>query len=80
MEHENKMEKGKVYLVTLKSGVVFLGLVMTMLSLILPWFWVKLALLFASLVLAVVCLLTLIRRFLNSSTNVQAHTPATNEL
>jgi prefoldin subunit 5 len=25
MEHENKMEKGKVYLVTLKSGVVFLG-------------------------------------------------------
>jgi hypothetical protein len=25
MEHENKMEKGKVYLVTLKSGVVFFG-------------------------------------------------------
>ena len=25
MEYENKMEKGKVYLVTLKSGVVFLG-------------------------------------------------------
>jgi hypothetical protein len=25
MEHENKMEKVKVYLVTLKSGVVFFG-------------------------------------------------------
>jgi hypothetical protein len=25
MEHENKMEKGKVYLVTLKSGLVFFG-------------------------------------------------------
>jgi len=25
MEYENKMEKGKVYLVTLKSGLVFFG-------------------------------------------------------
>lgn len=47
----------------------FAGVVIIMASIILPWFWIKLALLCSSLVLAVGCLLVLIRRISNSSTN-----------
>jgi hypothetical protein len=49
------------------------GVGMIMVSLIVPWFWVKLAVSCSSLVLAVICLLAMSRRCGNSSTNVRDH-------